>query len=526
MIPSMRRYLLFFLTSAVAIAATCQDLQQLKFPAVTITSAAEMPAATQGQAKIPAFCQAKGFVTTPGLHGEPANQVRFEVDLPTSGWNGKLYFAGGGGFVAGRSNKAVMAQGYASAYTDAGHENPSAFDATWANNSLTKKVDFFYRGIHVATVAAKAVTHAFYDKPLDKSYFVGCSTGGRQAMMEAQRFPEDYDGIVAGAPAVDFTGLMLEFSWNQRALLASEASYIPASKLPLIAKAVLAECDARDGLTDGLISEPRKCKFDPATLLCKSGEAKECLTAAQVDTLRKLYAGPSTSSGRQIYPGMPIGHEDSPNYSAYIFGNTPPTATPSGTLTYTGDYIQNSTVAALEFEFQEQFLKYEGFRAGNAAYDWRTFDFDKDLPKVADLAKIHNALNPDLSRFQKRGGKLILYSGWADPVVPPIRTIEYYEKVESVMGADRTRTFARLFLAPGMNHCGGGPGPNSFDSLGAIAEWVEHGAAPNQMIASHSSNRVVDRTRPLCPYPQVAKYKGSGSIDDAANFVCSAPTQP
>jgi feruloyl esterase len=522
----MRRHLLlslFLAAARLAAAATCEDLALLKLPAVTITSAADVPAGTAGQTRLPAYCQAKGYVTTPGLHGEPANQVRFEVDLPGTGWNGKLYFAGGGGFVAGRSNKNVMAQGYASAYTDAGHENPSAFDATWAGNSLTRKVDFFYRGIHVATVAAKAITREYYAKPLRKAYFVGCSTGGRQAMMEAQRFPEDYDGIVAGAPAVDFTGLMLEFSWNQRALLASAASYIPATKLPLIAKAVLAECDSRDGLADGLIGDPRQCKFDPATIQCKAGESADCLTAPQVDTLRKLYAGPSTSSGRQIFPGMPIGNEDSPNYATYVFGNTPPTATPAGPLTYTGDYIKDSTVAALEFEFQEQFLRYEGFRAGNPAYDWRTFNFDKDLAKVAELAKLHNALNPDLSRFQKRGGKLILYNGWSDPVVPPVRIIQYYEGVESVMGAERTRSFARLFLAPGMNHCGGGPGPNSMDSLGALERWVEQGAAPDQIVASHSTNRVVDRTRPLCPYPQVAKWKGAGSIDDAANFACANP---
>ncbi len=524
----MHRHLLipFFLSAgASALAATCTDISLLKLPAVTITSAAEVPAAA-GQARIPAYCQVKGSVTTPGMSGEPDNQVRFEVDLPATEWNGKLYFAGGGGFVAGRSNKAVMAQGYASAYTDAGHENPSAFDATWAGNSLTRKVDFFYRGIHVATVAAKGIAKAFYDKPLERAYFVGCSTGGRQAMMEAQRFPEDYDGIVAGAPAVDFTGLMLEFSWNQRALLASAASYIPATKLPLIAKAVLAECDARDGLADGLIGDPRKCQFNPASLLCHAGDATDCLTSAQVETLRKLYAGPSTSSGRQIFPGMPMGHENTPNYSAYVFGNTPPVAGPNGTLTYTGDYIKDSTVAALEFEFQEQFLRYEGFRAGNPAYDWRTFNFDKDLGKVAELAKLHNALDPDLSRFQKRGGKLILYNGWSDPVVPPVRIVQYYEKVESVMSPERTRTFARLFMAPGMNHCGGGPGPNSFDTLGTLDRWVEQGAAPDRMVASHSTNRVVDRTRPLCPYPQVAKWKGSGSIDDAANFECVAPEKP
>jgi feruloyl esterase len=338
--------------------------------------------------------------------------------------------------------------------------------------------------------------------------------------MEAQRYPADFDGIVAGAPAVDYTGLMLEFTWNQRALLASQAAYIPAAKLPAIAKAVLAECDARDGLVDGEIDDPRKCQFNPEILKCSGAESNDCLTAPQVETLKKLYAGPKTSSGVAIFPGMPIGHEDSPNFTGYIFGGTPPVAKPDGSLTYVGDYIETPTRAAFEFAFQEQFLKYMAFEKGDANYDWRTFNFDKDVSKVAPLAKLHNALDPDLKRFEHRGGKLIVYNGWSDPVVPPLRIIQYYEKVEAVTGAARTREFARLFLAPGMNHCGGGPGPNQFDALTALEQWVEHGTAPGKLIATHQTNRVTDRTRPLCPYPQVAKWTGNGSIDDAANFVC------
>ena len=218
---------------------------------------------------------------------------------------GKLYFAGGGGFVAGNPNRRVLATGYASAFTDAGHEAISAVDGSWASNSETKKVDFFYRGIHVATAATKAIAKAYYEAPIQKAYFVGCSTGGRQAVMEAQRYPEDYDGIVAGAPAVDFTGLMIEFNWNERAELESKEAFIPPSKLPLIGKAVRAVCDAKDGLEDGLVGDALDCHFNPSTLLCASGRTDDCLTAPQVDTLKKLYAGPTNSSERSSSPACP-----------------------------------------------------------------------------------------------------------------------------------------------------------------------------------------------------------------------------
>ncbi len=507
----MLRFLLLLLTATFVIAADCGDMRALKLPDTTITAASMSTDSS--------YCQVLGYVTTPGIHGEQANRVNFEVDLPLKDWNGKLYFAGGSGFIGGRSNKQVLSRGYASAYTDTGHEAESAVDATWALNSMTKKVDFFDRGIHVGTVAAKAVTQAFYEKKLAKSYFVGCSTGGKQAFIEAQRYPEDFDGIIAGAPAVDYTGLMLEFNWNERVLLESDATYIPASKLPLIAKAVVAQCDAQDGLKDGLISQPQKCKFDPASLKCASADSADCLTSAQVDTLKKLYAGP----GRRVFPGMPIGHEDSPNYAAYVFGNVQPVALPSGLLTFPGDYVKNASAAPYDFAFQQEFLRYLAFEKSDPNYDWRSLNLPKDLSTIAVLAKIHNAVDPDMSRFKKHGGKLIIYNGWADPVMPPMRIVEYYEKVESVMGAEQTKSFARLFLAPGMNHCGGGPGPNSLDSLGALERWTDQGSPPDQIVASHSTNRVVDRTRPLCPYPQVAKWKGTGSIDEAANFVCANP---
>ncbi len=484
-------------------------LNNLKLPDTHIVTASIVSAA----APLPEFCQVQGYVVTPGLNGEPDNKVNFEVDLPTTGWNGKLYFAGGSGFIGGRSNKRPMSKGYATAYTDTGHDATSAVDATWAAGSMTKKVDFFDRGIHVATVAAKAITQAFYEKRPEKSYFVGCSTGGKQAFIEAQRFPDDFDGIIAGAPAVDYTGSMIEFNWNERVLLESPDAYIPASKLPLIAKSVLTRCDAQDGLADGLISEPRKCDFDPGTLLCRGGETAGCLTKAQVNTLKKLYAGP----GKKIFPGMPIGHEDSPNYAAYIFGNVQPVVE-NKVLTFPGDYFKDAAAAPYEFAFQREFFRYLAFQPGNANYDWRSFDFEKDLSKVAPLAKLHNAVDPDLSRFQKHGGKLIIYNGWADPVIPPLRIIQYYEDVQRK--TPNTQSFARLFLAPGMNHCGGGPGPNAFDALAALESWVERGEAPDQIVASHATNGTVDRTRPLCPYPQVARYKGAGSKDEATNFTC------
>jgi feruloyl esterase len=343
------------------------------------------------------------------------------------------------------------------------------------------------------TVKAKAIIQAFYGNPPRYSYWNGCSTGGRQGLKEAQMFPEDYDGIIAGAPA-NRTAISL---WIAHAVLKDPASYIPPSKYPIIHQAALADCDSRDGLKDGLIDDPMKCNFDPKVLLCKSGDGPECLTGPQVEAAKKIYS-----------PAV------NPRTGAQLFSSLVP-----GTELAWGVQAQGPDPST---NIYDQY-RYVVFKDPN--WDWKTFDFDKDAAR-GDLPEnlIMNATSPDMKAFFARGGKLLLYHGWSDSNVPGPNTIKYYNSVvENLGGAANSSDKVRLFMAPGMGHCSGGEGPNAFDKVGPLEQWVEHGKAPDQLIASHSTSGKVDRTRPLCPYPQVAKYKGSGSIDDAANFVCRAP---
>jgi feruloyl esterase len=283
--------------------------------------------------------------------------------------------------------------------------------------------------------------------------------------------------------------------------------------MTVLAAAAVASCDARDGLVDGLIDDPRRCAFDPALLLCPGGDAPDCLTAAQVDTVRKVYAGPSGSRGEQLFEGFPVGHEDLPTgWRAWIVGAVPAVPGPDGRLTY-----PESPPA--QWSFQEQGLRFIVF--DDPAYDWRSFDADTEGARLEALEPIFNATDPDLSAFRALGGKMIMWHGWADPALTAFRTIRYFNEVVRATGsAGETDRFLRLFLAPGMHHCDGGPGPNTLDALTALERWVEGGIAPDRIIASHVTAGVVDRARPLCPYPQVARYTGTGSIDEAANFRC------
>ena len=336
--------------------------------------------------------------------------------------------------------------------------------------------------------------------------------------MEAQRFPEDYDGIVAGAPANGFTHLLAAAAWDTLATLSDPASYIPPAKLPAIQAAALAACDLLDGVKDGVIENPAQCRFDPATLLCKGAESDDCLTAPQVAALKKIYAGPRNSKGKQITPGYsPGGEAEQGGWAAWITGPAPE--------------------KSLMFAFGTNFFRNMVY--SDPAWDYRKFDLDRDT-KAADnkMAAILNATNPDLGKFKKRGGKLIIYHGWSDAAIPATTTVDYYRSVLSKMGANNTAAFVRLYMVPGMQHCGGGSGPNSFgqaslnpgdaqhDINTALERWVEDDAAPTQIIATKYKTGVnpasgVVRTRPLCPYPQIAKWNGTGSTDDAANFVCA-----
>jgi feruloyl esterase len=343
------------------------------------------------------------------------------------------------------------------------------------------------------TVKAKAIIQALYGRAPRLSYWNGCSTGGRQGLKEAQKFPEDYDGIIAGAPA-NRTAMSL---WIAHAVLKDPASYIAPSKYPIIHRAALAACDSLDRLTDGLIDDPTKCQFDPNVLLCKAGDGPECLTAPQVEAARKIYS-----------PAV------SPRTGHVLFSSLVP-----GTELGWGVQAQGPEPSA---NIYDQY-RYVVFKDPN--WDWKTFNFDSDVVR-GDRPEnvVMNATDPNMKAFFERGGKLLLYHGWSDPNIPALNTINYYKSVVDTMGGTaKAANSVRLFLAPGMGHCGGGEGPNVFDKVGALERWVENGIAPDSMIASHSTDGTVDRTRPLCPYPQVARYKSAGSIDDAASFVCQTP---
>ncbi len=507
---------------------SCEDLASLKLENTTITSAQLLaagsftpPAGTPespgspGFKTVPAFCR-----VTADLSPSKDSDIKVEVWMPASGWNGKYQGQGNGGFAGSidyRGLAAAVSRGYAAAATDTGHKG-EATEASWALGHPEKIVDFGYRGIHEMSEKAKAVITAFYGSTPGHSYFSSCSDGGREALMEAQRFPEDYDGIVAGAPANFWTHLVAGGAWNNQATLSDPASYISAAKLPAISAAALASCDAQDGLADGIISEPMQCHFDPAALKCTGPESDSCLTEPQMTALNKIYAGPQSSTGKRIFPGYVPGGELGPGgWATWITGPAPG--------------------QSLQFAFGTNFFGDMVFE--DAGWDFRKFTLDEDT-KLADekLAGILNATNPDLQRFRKRGGKLIMYHGWSDAAISPVNSIDYYESVVSQMGKKKTKDFMRLFMAPGLQHCFMGPGPNSFgqtmtgpqgdaehEVTRAVERWVEKGVAPEKIIATKYVNDLdpaqgVKMTRPLCPYPQMAAYDGTGNPNDATSFVC------
>lgn len=502
-------------------AATCEDLTKLALPGTTFTAQSVTPGAftpPSGPAvqNLPAFCRVAGSIKP-----SSDSDIQFEVWMPQSGWNGKFQGVGNGGFAGsvgyGPLGDAIR-HGYAAASTDTGH-HAGGLDGKWALGHPEKVVDFGYRALHETTDKGKAIVRAFYGDAPKRSYFSSCSNGGRQALMEAQRFPADYDGIIAGAPANYWTHLLTGAIWGVQAL-ADQASYIPASKLPAIEAAALEACDAMDGVKDGVIDNPAQCHFDPSKILCSGAESDACLTAPQVAALKKIYDGPRTSKGEQLFPGYSVGGETgSGGWALWITGMSPGSK-------------------SLQYGFGTQF--YSNMVFDNAQWDFHSFTTDRD-PKIADdkMAQRLNATNPDLSAFKKRGGKLILYHGWSDAAIPPLNAIDYYQSVRSKMGAKDSAAFVRLFMVPGMQHCGGGPGPSAFGEFGvpqadaqhdmaaALERWVEGGVAPEQIIAAKykgaSAESGIVRTRPLCAYPKVAHWNGTGSTDDAANFTCVMP---
>ena len=489
-------------SAASAFATTCESLAAKALKDGTVTRAEVVaPGAfvppdggRRGRgganpfADLPSFCRVAAT-----LMPSSDSDIKVEVWLPANGWNGKFQAVGNGGW-AGAISYAAMAEalraGYATASTDTGHVGGRG---TFALDHPEKLVDFSWRSEHEMTVQAKVLIQTFYGSAAKLSYWNGCSTGGRQGLKEAQMFPNDYDGIIAGAPA-NRTAISL---WIAHAALKDPASYIPPAKYPVIHAAALAACDAADGLKDGLIDNPAVCRFDPAVLRCTGADGPSCLTDGQVAAAKKIYS-PATNprTGAELFSSMVPGTE-------LGWGIQAAGPEPSANI-----YDQ---------------YRYVVFK--DPTWDWKTFDFDKDAAR-GDRPEnvIMNATNPDMSAFFSHGGKLLLYHGWSDSQVPTPNTIKYYNRVVKQLGGEsKASDRIRLFLAPGMGHCAGGEGPNVFDKVGPLEQWVEHGKAPEALIASHVTDGKVDRTRPLCPYPQTAKYKGAGSVDEAASFVCAAP---
>jgi feruloyl esterase len=424
------------------------------------------------------------------------SDIKSEIWLPASGWNGKFQVVGNGGWAGniGYANLGqALADGYAAAGTDTGHTGGSA---AFAYGHPEKMLDFGWRAVHETTVAGKALIASFYGNPAKDSYFNGCSTGGRQAMNAVQKFPTDFNGVIAGAPVNPMTRLHAGSMHNTLFAHRDEATYIPPSKYPMIHKAVVEACDALDGVKDGLIGNPMVCNFDPKVLLCKGADSETCLTKPQVELAQAIYGGTTNPRTKQlVFPGWERGSELGWNVTAG--------PNPEGPAVDTYRYVV--------------------FNDPN--WDWHTLNFDSDIALSDQRGNASiNAVSTDLSPFFDTGGKLLMFHGWSDPNVAPRNTVNYYNRVlETMGGASKVSDSIRLFMVPGMGHCGGGEGPNTFDKVAAIDGWVTGGKAPDKIVASHSSNGKVDRTRPLCPYPQVAKYKGSGSIDEADNFSCAVP---
>ena len=494
--------------------ATCTALATQVLPDTTISTAEAItggaftvPATTNTISNLPPFCRVSGVIAPTS-----ESQIRFEVWLPMQQWNGKLSGIGNGGW-AGTIPFGGLAEqlrrGYATAATNTGHDAaPGLNMARFAFDKPEQLIDFASRAHHETAVKAKALVQAFYSKPAARAYFIGCSSGGYEGLMEAQRFPSDYEGIVAGMPANNWTRLMAgDLDATITAFKGGNVNLPPAA-LGVLHRAAIAACDATDGVTDGAIENPASCRIDPGALACKPGvEPAACLTAPQVEAARRIYGGlKDPKSGGQIYPGMAPGSEP-------FWVNRDP---------------------ANPFPIPISHYKWLVFR--DPGWDWKTFDFDDPadyeahVRAEARLAPILNATDPNLSAFRARGGRLLQYHGWYDQLIAPQNSIDYFESVVAHFGGVKDRaaalrdvqTFYRLFMMPAVAHCGGGTGTSSYDMQTVLEDWIERGIVPERVVGSRQVSGVVDRTRPFCPYPQVAVYNGKGDTNDAANFTCGA----
>ncbi len=510
-------------TAAPAMAASCEALAALALPQAMVTTAQAVapgtftppgPARAGGAppagparafAALPAFCRVAATLTP-----SSDSDIKIEVWLPASGWNGKLQSVGNGGWTGSipyPSLAAAVSAGYAAAGTDTGHVGNSA---SFALGHPEKVIDFGYRAVHEMTVKAKAVIDAFYGSRPTFSMWNGCSQGGRQGIAAAVRYPTDYDAVIAGAPAVNFMQLHAGRMALNRSVNVTPAHTLPAAAYPLVHKAVLAACDAKDGVTDGVIENPASCAFDPVVLACKAAgraggaaggaagaaaDEASCLTPAQVESARRLY--------------QPVVH---PTTHATVI----PGLAPGAELGW------NVLASPRPLSFADEAFKY--VVAKDPAWEASRFNPATDLDAAfrADPGDVLSSTDPDLRAFFARGGKLMLYHGWSDPQVTPFNTVDFFKKIVSIQGPGAVGSSVQLYMVPGMNHCNGGPGTDAFDPTAAIEQWVRTGAAPARIEASHRTNGVPDRTRPLCPFGEVARWSGTGSSDVAANFACVA----
>ncbi len=457
----------------------------------------------------PAHCRVTGLL-------EP--EIAFEVSLPPR-WNGRFYMIGNGGH-AGESledpgrvaqRNAAVQMGFAFAQTNTGHDSRKETGATFVMSNPQKAIDYAYRAVHLTAVTAKAITKQYYARPVARSYWNSCSNGGRQGLIEAQRYPEDFDGLIVNAPWVSQTGFTIGALWNQKAVAGVG---LTPEKLALVAGKVMEKCDAVDGLKDGLIDDPRKCSFDPRhdVAACPAAaDTGSCLTPAQADAIAKIYSGPQ-GNGKTIFPGYMPGSEEP---VAGVRG-----APASAWMNFIVPLQPGGRAA--DFNLADNTMRYLAFTPPKPDYDSGTFDFDRDAHVLDAWSKKVDATSTDLAKFRARGGKLLMTYGWADQVLQPLMGVHYYEEVTARVGP-KTTDFFRLFMVPGMTHCSGGNGTDRFDSVSAIVDWVEKGKAPDVLQAARVVDNNVVRTRPLCPYPKTARYSGQGSIDEAASFSCAMP---
>ena len=506
-------FVVFFCGAGFAFSqAPCDKLKSLSLPDTTVTAVEYVPEglyrapspfpgapAAKGQQPgmpLPAYCRI-ALVLAPSKD----SQIESEVWIPTEEWNGKLLIVGNGGWAGSISFSAMassLKEGYATASTNTGHNAADGGGSgMFALGHPEKIIDFGYRALHETTVKAKAIITALHSKGPKYSYYNGCSTGGRQGLVEAARYPEDFDGIVAGAPAnphlyLHASGIELNMQLRKNPELP-----LTPGKIATLQKALMQTCDKADGVKDGILNNPEKCAFDPATLLCKEANSDSCLTAAQVDAVKRIFADVKTSKGEIVWTGFAPGSD---LQGTPLGTKIDPNASPN-------PFLLDS-------------IRILGYQDAN--WDWRSWNMDRDLAIANERAGFIDVHTYDLSAFKARGGKLLLYHGWMDAGIPPGNTVNFYKGVLAKLGPKQDN-WLRLFMVPGMGHCSGGPGADQFDKMAVMERWRESGIAPDQILATRVSGGSVEMTRPLCPYPQVVAYKGSGSTNDAANFTCKTP---